>query len=600
MMQTGLRSGLTVYLYTLNPGTSSAVSQNVAPILENLTMSWVAPGGFGQLTGIVMLKSAKIPRPQFGLFSRVAVMDGPFCVWLGELTQPAYGIDQTNGDYIKLTALGIGDALRDNPGRYSYTNQTAQQIAQAQLSAHTGGSDNSLTALISTDNTQLFPDNPSNLITQVYAGRNMEEILSDAALQAGDYNWGTEADPIKKDTIAGFPLGRVFARARSLSTVDYTASLQKRDLIGSEFSPTADRAYNAIEIDYNNGTSGVGAATSTDSRLAGDLSQGTAPFRYRKYLRDLSGMSVVNGTIAASIASTQLGLFKNPTYTGSASLRRARDASGARIPLWQVQAGKNLFVPELAIQGQQLPTTPTQNVNLFWISQATYREDTTGNQTLDLQLGYQSAAADVQIARLQMASDAIARSNQIATVVQAQGAPMRGQYAISFSNGVAGQTIGNAVEFPALAYQAPTSLTLSSIASSNIGALSVTDLTAVGAFIFGSVSANGAGYARGTYKTNGNCLLQVDATARRIAHHCDECDHIHTDLSLEEEAGHVVVSRSPGHIGLTVVCPRCAGRTMETFHTGLTERDEAAPWEWRATQARLIRALMRAHGLQLQ
>lgn len=590
-----LRSRLAVYLYTLVGG--AVVQQEVGSMLDNLTFSTISPGGFGTLTGLLRVRSAKVPRPQFGLFALIAVMNGPTPIWLGELMNPAYGISQSDGEYIKISALGKGNGLRDDPNSWSYTSQTAQQIAQAILTQHVTTT-KALARVISTDNTQLFPDNPTNLITQVYTGRTMEEIIADVALLAGDYNWGAEADPLQKD-FAGFPLARVFARARDLTTVDYTARLMGNDIYAAEFTPTADRAYNQIEIDYNNGTSGLGITRATDTRLNADLSQGTAPYRFRKYLRDLSGDSTVNATIAQSIANTYLALFENPTYTGTATLRGIRDANGARMPLWQAQAGKNLYVPEMAIQGTQLPTAPTQNVNLFWVTQATYREDSTGNQQLDLNLGYLPDDADVQVARLQMAADAINRSGQLAAVLAALGTPLRGQYAIGFSNALGGQNVGAAVEFPMQAYQVPTSLTLSSLASSNIGTLGVTDLTALGAYIFGTVSANGAGFARGTYRTNGNCLLAVDVEARRFAHHCDECDHAHHDLALDEESGHVAIARADGHVGLTVICPRCNGRTMEAFHTGLTARDEAGPQAHRAGQARLIRALMAAHGLPL-
>lgn len=591
-----LRSGLAVTLYTQING--SMIAQEIGRQLESLTFSQVSPGGFGTLNGLLRIRSARVPRPQFGIFARIAVMDGPACVWLGELLNPGYGINQSDGDYIKISALGIGNALRDDPNDWAYTNQTAQQIAQNQLSLRTGGSNNELTALISTDNSALFPDNPTNSITQYYTGSTFEEILADVSLQAGDYNWGVEADPVKKD-YAGFPLGRVFARARNLTSIDYSVRLLAKDVIEAEFTPTADRAYNAIQINYANGTNGIAYARATDARLNPDLSQGSAPFRYRKYLRDLSSMSLINTTIANSITTTYLNLYQNPTYTGTARVRCIRDGNGAVMPLWQAMAGHNLFIPELAIQGQQLPSAPTQNVNLFWITQATYREDNQGTQELSVNLGYLPDSAGVQVARLQMAADALARSNRVAAVVQAVGAPMRGQYTIGFSNGIGGQIVGSAVEFPALASQAPTSLTLTSIASSNIGALSVSDLTAVGAYIYGSISANGAGYARGTYQTNGNCLLHVDGDARRFAHHCDVCDHTHQDLALDADTGHIHVTHEIDHVGLSVICPHCAGRTHEAFNLALTERDEGDRWEWRATQARLIRELMRAHGLAL-
>lgn len=595
------RLALLAYPSSSAQGTSGYGSTlDLSAAVENLSFSTVSPGGFGTLTALLRLPRLQAPAPALGLFARVVLQAGAGTPWLGELMDPDYGLSQANGDYTQLSALGLGNALRDDPRNWSYSAQTAQQIAFAQLAYHTGGTNNDLTNVISPDNSQLFPDNPSRTISQVYAGRTFEEVLADVALLSGDYAWGTESDPTHRD-LAGFPTGRVFARARNLQHVDYTARIGFGDVTALNLRPTATRAYNAVEIRYNNGTGGIASAVALDSRLNSfDLSQGSAPFRYRRYTRDMSSNSLINSAIANSIASTYLNLFQNPTYTGTCTLRSVRDGNGAAIPLWQVRAGGNLFIPELAVQGQQLPKAPTQNVNLFWITQTTYREASNGEQSLDLQLGYVPDDEGVQVARLQLASDALSRGRMVSSVVQALGASMYGPYGFEFSNAIGGAQEGGAVAFPNQAYQAPTSLTLTNIANNNIGALSVTDLTAVGAFIYGSVTATGSGYARGTYQTNGNCLLDVNHESGRFAHHCDVCDEAHQDLSLDPADGHLYLSKCADHEALTVICPNCARRVQEGFNLALTEADEQGVWEHRATQARLIRQMMRAHGLMLR
>lgn len=594
-----LRSGLSVYLWAQSPSAGPQVSE-ISEYLTNLTFSSLAPGGFGTFAAQVGKSVARVLLQQYSVFGRVAVMAGPTCVWLGELITPGYEFSDTGDEYYVLNALGIGNCLRDDPNTWTYSGKTPQFVGQDILAQHVVVT-HELNALISTDNSQIFPDNPPATVNVVYDERTMEEILQDQAILAGDYDWGVEADPVQKDA-AGFPLGRVYVRKRNLSSLDYTALIAQRDLVSAAFTPTADRAYNHIQIDYTNGTGGLAKYRATDSRLAANLSQGTAPFRYRKFLRDLSGSTLVNAAMAQTIATTYLGLFENVSYQGQASVRALRDSNGNAIPLYQVKAGYNLYIPELAVRAAALPTTPVQNSNLFWITQATYRENPNEGAQVEFQLGYHPDTYDVILARLTMAQDAQSRSGKITNIVQKLGAALQGFYGFSFSNASLGGNVGVGVTWQALASQSPTSVSLSPASTTNVSGLAASSLTAIGCHIGGTATGAGAGSAIGTYLTAGNCLRQVNAETGRFAHHCDGCDTVHTDRSLEE---HLRIGRwhgdAPGLVALSVDCPTPGCGRSESYHTGLTAYDEQGGSEpgytLRAEQARLIRAAMAARGL---
>lgn len=589
------RSRLSVYVYWQDTALSTLVSQDVSDILTGLTFSSLAPGGFGTLSGAIRFSKLKVPHPQFSLFGRVVVYSRGAPVWLGELVSPAYGFDAASGDYVTLNALGIGNGLRDDPNSWSYSGQTAQFIAKDQMDKHLTVKKD-LATVLSTDYSQLFPDNPGLTINQAYDERTCEEILADIALQAGDYNWGTEADPLKTDP-AGYPLGRVFIRARDLATITYSASILAGDVVKAEFTPIADRAYNQIQIDYANGTNGVAHVRATDTRINSDLSQGTAPFRFRKYLRDYSGYSLITSSVASSIAATYLALFQNVTYQGSMTLRAVRDAQGAHMPLCEVKAGYNIFIPEMAIQTTTLPTAATQNNNLFWITNAVYHDDQGSGESLDLTLGYIPNTPDIALARLQMVSDAEARSGKVTNIVQKQGAQLQGYYGFDFSNAVGGQNVGVGVTFQGLASGAPTSLTLSPAVTTNVSGLAATNINAVGAHIGGTATAGGSGSAIGSYVTVGNCLRAVNHETGRLAKHCDGCGQEHADLEIARHAYiHTGRGRRPGVTGLAIACPACGA--IETYNTALTVADEAHEYAFRAQQARLIRQLMVAMGLE--
>jgi hypothetical protein len=504
-------------------------------------------------------------------------------------------MDQTNGEYVKIQALGMGNCLRDDPGTFSYSNTKAQAIAIAQLQLRTV----TFKELpIDTDTTQLFPDNPAALLNLVYDGRNMEEIITDVALQVGDYNWGVEASPTVKDFTGVFPIGRLYARARDTTTTHYTAYLKDGDVYQYEFTPTADMAYNVMDNAYTNGAGGVSHYVTSDSRLASDRSQGAAPFRWRRYQRDFTGISTVNAAQATTIGATQLALYKNVTYKGSLSLRRVRDANHVIQDLYNVQAGKNIFVPELAILGQQLAISATPNVNQFYIKSAKYSEDQSGNQQMQLDLGYYRDDAAIRIAQLQLQADANQRGGKTTGTVQALGAPINGFVGWNFSNATAGQNSGAGAQFPAQCSQTPTSLVFTGVANTNVGAISANFFTNVGCMVFGPAVASGAGSYGATYSTVGNCLLDLNADGGRFAWHCDVCGEVFTDLAIGDHLRVATLfGAEPGRSALAISCPGCARRgveVVEAFNTAMTAADELDGHHHphRAEQARLIRAVM--------
>ncbi len=64
------------------------VAADYSARIEALEFTTVAPGGFGDLACILKLPDARLPRPELGLFSRVALRDGLFTCFSGEWSDP--------------------------------------------------------------------------------------------------------------------------------------------------------------------------------------------------------------------------------------------------------------------------------------------------------------------------------------------------------------------------------------------------------------------------------------------------------------------------------------------------------------------------------
>src|SRR5689334_8324696 len=162
-----MRSGLSIYLYTAPTSSYSTQVVEVGSQVTNLSFQSAAPGGFTTLSATLPLRDGRIPLPQFQMFSQVAVMSGPTPVWLGELIEPGMSMDQTQGEYITLSGLGLGNALRDDPEVTAYTNQTARTIVRDQLNFRTNLSPLKIIETISTDNSYIFPDNPATVYSPI-------------------------------------------------------------------------------------------------------------------------------------------------------------------------------------------------------------------------------------------------------------------------------------------------------------------------------------------------------------------------------------------------------------------------------------------------
>lgn len=596
-----MRSGLSVYCFTAPTYTGyPPIISEIGQYVTQLSFGSAAPGGYTDFQAMVPLADARIPHPEFALFSQIAVMSGPKPVWLGEITAPQIGMDSTNGEYIRLTGLGLGNALRDDPHAITYTNQKAQQIVNAELGARTVAT--AEIGTISSDTRWIFPDNPATLYSPSYDNNTVEEIIADVVTLAGDYQWGVWAHPTQVNAL-GLPLGALSVMARDPNTTHYVASLAEQDVVAYTVEPSADRAYNYVAVDYSNG-GGVGTKFSFDGRLnATTYAQQTAPFRYRKLIRDYSGTSTITGAQAQQIASAYSHLYRFVTNKVTFTIQSVMDSQGNPIPLWEVQADRNIFIRDFAQRGNApMASAPYPGVNQFYIVSASYREDQSGTMQLILECDNFVDKEASQIARLTLAADVKSRSGKTTGVTQQLGAPANGAAIMGQSNGVAGQLCTGPIYFPNALYQAPTSIAFTQIVRTNLNAPSGANFGVLGAIVQASVVANGACQGYWTYTTSGNCIRRVGR--KLFDWHCDGCDKefrgLHLGEHLRIETG---LGTTPGQVALAVDCPECgAGEKpfTESFNTALTSGDEThARHHHRAEQARLIRALMRSGAVGL-
>lgn len=596
MPTVALRSSLTLYCYTLpSGGATPPVVVPYADEVEALQFTSVSPGGCGVLQAKLRLRDARLPRPELAPFARVALMDAGVCRFIGEIGESEYGLSDTDGEYVNLSCLGLGATLRDDTNAgVAYTAQTPLQIVTAQFTTR------SAYLPIDSDLSAVFPDNPAVSLSPAYAGRTMEDVIADVALLAGDYAWGTWPHPQNRD-VADFPTGQLQIHVRDTTTVSYTASPMLGDVYAWRITPSLERAYNAIQIGFVDftQTKPAGTVLYADPRLNSDGTQGSAPFRRRKYYRDLSGVSTATKAQALALATAYGAEFQNLSSKIEVTLNVVRDANGNPIPPWSVQADANIYIPELAARAQQIATGAVAGTNSFYILEAKYTEDASGRQQVVLQCDNWVDRANQRIARLQLMADTLARLGDKSTApVQAGGAPISGQCGAQFQATGAGQVFMVDVTFGTTASSTPTSITLAPISSVNATGAGVSNPSTQGFTLFWTSSGAGACAYHATYTTVGNCLLDVDAARGTFAHHCDGCDLTRRGLRLRDDLNvHRLGTDDQGreHAGLTVECP--CGR-VECFNTTLTEAEEDPThggWhnDHRAGQARWIRAAMR-------
>lgn len=245
--------------------------------------------------------------------------------------------------------------------------------------------------------------------------------------------------------------------------------------------------------------------TVADPRLGADGSQGSATFRRRKLRRNL-GRLPLTGSQAGAIANAWLATYSNPTNKVEVELGGVRDANGRPIPLHQVRADANLFVPELAVRGQRLTSGPVAGVNQFWIAESAYHETAGGDVRLTLQLDNYADHAAALVARLQIAGEARERARGVYRAVQSPGAQQTGYVAIRAPSASAGQTLGVGVSFVPVLSNTPTSLSFAQIAATNVvSGPSVTpgSMTRYGCEVTVTAAGSGPVVWTGTYTTIG-------------------------------------------------------------------------------------------------
>jgi len=492
-----LRSRLALWAYTPPSAAYPLLTGEYAEQIEALEFTTVAPGGFGDLACVLKLPDARLSRPDLAPFARLCLRDGLFTAFAGEWSDPALVLDGAAGEYIHLTALGAGACLRDDPDDSAYNAATtAQAIVAAEFARRAAY------LPLDPDQSAVLPGAPANTFTPVYDGFSLEEILADLTTALGDYVWTVYDHPRNLDP-AGFPTWQLRAHPRDTTTTAYTAVGD--DILAWRVVSSAQRAYNVVQVAYVDPAAGPGILTVADPRLNGDGSQGAAPFRRRKLRRNLGGLPLT-ATQATAIANAWLASYSNPTNKVEIELRAVRDANGNEIPLHQVRADANLFVPELAVRGQQLASGPVPAVNQFYVTESLYRETASGDARLILQLDNDADRAATLVARLQISDEARRRQRGVYRPVQSPGAQQTGYCSIRFPSASAGQQVGAGLNFVPVLSKTPTGLTFSAIASSNVGSgptVTPGTLTPYGCEVIVTAAAAGPVLWTGKYTTVG-------------------------------------------------------------------------------------------------
>nr|MBA3826846.1 hypothetical protein [Ktedonobacterales bacterium] len=319
------------------------------------------------------------------------VFDGRDCVYCGEITEAALTLDAT-GECVDLAAQGGSNALADDPLDSAYSSQTAAAIVAAEFTRR------SAYLAVDADQSAVFPNVPAATFSPFFDGRTLEDILHELCDLLGDYAWGVWNHPTHRDAM-GIPTWQLAVHPRDTSTVSWRAQLA--DVASWQIAPAATRAYNGVTLHYLDATNGPGAVTVTDSRLNGDLSQGSAPFRFRRFRRDMSSRMLTTAQ-ATALANQYLASFKNVSNIIQVRLTAVRTGQGTPIPLARVRADTNIAIPELLTRaaGFAVPPAMLPGTNIFYIRQATYDEQSSKIPMLTLLLDQVADFAAADLTRL--------------------------------------------------------------------------------------------------------------------------------------------------------------------------------------------------------
>jgi len=480
-----------VYVYSpTNP--SSRVP--IGNLVEGILWSTIAPGGYGHLTMRFAVKDALLIPPELRIFAQVAVMDGPFPVFLGRLDEPGI-VSDTNGDYYDITAQGGATALKDEPRDFAYTTKTAQYIIGDQISVR------SAYIAIDQDTSLILPNAPSATFSPAYNGKTIEDILNELITQLGDYTWEVWGHSTNVD-VGYFPTWQLQVHIRDTATLAYGA--WPEDIVSLNVRPTVDYSYNAVTLLYRDSATSVPTSvTVQDSRLNSNKSQGSAPFPYRLLRKDL-GTLLLSSTQAATIANALLAQYQNTNYKIEVNLARLRDDAGMEVPLWQCRADKNIFIPQLAAVSTILPFTFTQNSGLYYITETEYTESG-GTPNLKMTLNTFTDEAAFQIAQLQYQANLATTNKKVEAVLQAVGSPETGTCGCSApSNAPASSVWEQGVNFKTTMTNVPSSITLTAVSSTNVTSVTAANVTRTGFQFRMTINAAAAASWSGNYTTNGN------------------------------------------------------------------------------------------------
>jgi hypothetical protein len=497
-------------LYTYNLDTGSATERSATA--DNLEIATTQPGGYSELACTIRVPNARIIPSDLNLFARIVVMDGPFCVFSGRLDEPALALTDQDGDVYQLHAMGGADCLKDDPQDIAYSGKTPQYVAIDQISAfHVAGGSGSVPRSgfipLDQDTALIFPDNPSGTYSPDPNSKNIEDVLNELIPLVGDYSWGVWGHPTHTDAL-GFPTWQLFVHQRDTTTVSYIGYLAGEGGSGSDaysIRPAVEYSYNVVQLKYRDTSSDLpSSVTVRDARLNNDNTQGSAPIPYRKIVKDFSSIHL-SSSEAQTVANAILAQYENGGWKNEVTLARVYDANGNEIPLWQVRADANIFLPELSPIGTTLPTVVTQGTNLFYITQTRYSEASGQIPMLTVTLDSFWDSAAFQIARMQYIHISKAANNKVKHTVREAGNPETGNCALAWgSTALAGDTYGCTVNFKTSMTAAPTSITFSGTSSSNASARTASAITNVGFEYDATVQFNGAGYSRAKYTTVGN------------------------------------------------------------------------------------------------
>ncbi len=484
--------GLT--LYAAQGGTVAEYAEQT----ETLQYTTTVPGGFGALTARIQIneKQARLPHPELATLSgKTHVMDGLNCVYSGEVAESAITLD-ARGAGLEITAHGPAAALADDPQDAAYSAMPAQAILADQFARRA--------AYLPLDNdfSAVLPNQPTATFSPVFDGRTIEDILHELNDLLGDYVWGVWDHPTHKDAL-GFPTWRLVWGPRDQNTTQYTALTS--DIISYRVAPSATRAFNGVTLRYEDPIAGPGTATVYDNRLNGDLSQGKAPFRFRRFRRDM-GSRVLTSAQAAALAGQYLAMFQNISNVIEIELAALRSASGQRIPLWQARAGGNICLPELLPHSRnfQIPPTAIPGENLFFIRQTTYRERQNAAPSLLLRLDQTADFAAADLTRLRYEEQLRQRSQRRGSAALPTGMPLKGFWSARWAAASPGDVFGGPILFPVILAAAPAEVTFTALSASNTsGSPTVGALTQWGCEAVVTATGNGPGFWQGTYQTTG-------------------------------------------------------------------------------------------------